>query len=279
MRRQLILHRADAPAERVTLTGRVVLGGPPEALRLGGMPPALLFSPSASGAVVEARVPRTHAAGRPLEPGKRRLLRPGERAEYMGTAVELEPEPPAEGTRVLAGLLLRQAVREAAPIAEAHLVVLEGPTAGLRIPLGPSQTIGRGRAAAIRLPDAEASRIHARVCAAARAILVEDLGSKNGIRLNGERMRSRRFPLQPGDEIAIGSTTLVLAAPPGLCAGATSQGHSAASPGATAPRTVTGERLSLARWVARAKPTALALASVAALLAAAIGLSIAAARN
>ncbi len=279
MRRQLVLHHADGPPERVTLTSQVVLGGPPEELRLGGMPPALLISPSVSGAVVEARGPRSLVAGRPLEPGRRRLLRPGERAEYMGTTVELEPEPPAEGTRALAGILLREAACGAAPIAGAHLVVLEGPQAGLRIPLGASQTLGRGRAAAIRLLDSEASRIHARVCAGAEAIHVEDLGSKNGISLNGARIRSRRFPLRPGDEIAIGSTTLALVAPAGRCAEA-SPGPPAASPAGAVPFPAAYRGWPRpARRLVRAKPVALALAGAAALLAAAAGLGIAALRN
>ncbi len=192
----------------------------------------------------------------------------------------VRPEPPNEGTRALAARLLREAARGAPPLASAHLVVLDGPLTGRRIHLGPSQTLGRGRAAAIRLPDSEASRIHARICVAPEAIHVEDLGSKNGVRLNGERMRSGSLSLQPGDQIGIGSTTLALVAPTQGGTEPVSPEPNIAPPATSAAALRAGRtRVHLARWPAWAKPPALALVGAAALLAAAAGLGLAASGN
>jgi pSer/pThr/pTyr-binding forkhead associated (FHA) protein len=111
-------------------------------------------------------------------------------------------------TRLAAGALLKGA----AP-AERHLVVKEGPDAGRRFPLGAVQTLGRGREADLRLTDPAASRLHLRLTRIEDRIVLDDLRSKNGVRVNGKRCRGSR-PLALGDELAIGSSRLSVA--PGL---------------------------------------------------------------
>jgi len=90
------------------------------------------------------------------------------------------------------------------------LIVLDGPNRGAVLELGPGVTrIGRERDADIGLPDALVSRRHASVSLdAGGAATVADLGSKNATYLNGIRLTGAR-PLGHGDELRLGSTTLV----------------------------------------------------------------------
>ncbi len=70
-------------------------------------------------------------------------------------------------------------------------------------------TIGRKEGNTIRLTERNVSRAHAKLRRANGAFLVEDLGSENGISLNGERISSQGH-LKHGDEIHIGDYTLIL---------------------------------------------------------------------
>ena len=63
--------------------------------------------------------------------------------------------------------------------------------------------IGRTDDAAIAIDRTEVSRAHARVVVSGTSATVEDLGSKNGTFLNGERLQSPAI-LANGDEIWIG---------------------------------------------------------------------------
>jgi hypothetical protein len=160
--------------------------------------------------VAEANAPGLRVAGRPVPPGTQRLVRPGERAELQGNAIAVELAPQAEGTRAAARALLRDAAAGGTPVAGPRLVVLTGPAAGSRHPLGAEQTLGRGRGAAIRIPDPQASRVHARVRLEAAGATIEDLGSKNGVRVNGVRIDGGPCPLGPADELGIGETALAV---------------------------------------------------------------------
>ncbi len=121
------------------------------------------------------------------------------------------PQAP-ETTRALAGRLLRGAARGEAPAAP-HLVVIAGRDAGRCIPLGSAETLGRGRRASVRLRDPAASRLHARVERSGDGFRVQDLGSKNGLAVNGARAAPGGHPLRPGDEVALGATRLRLVDP------------------------------------------------------------------
>jgi hypothetical protein len=67
-------------------------------------------------------------------------------------------------------------------------------------------TIGRYESNDVVLDDKKASRRHARVLFDHGVAEIEDLGSDNGVLLNGVRIDRR--VLQAGDEIRIGGTTL-----------------------------------------------------------------------
>jgi pSer/pThr/pTyr-binding forkhead associated (FHA) protein len=75
--------------------------------------------------------------------------------------------------------------------------------------------LGRGRAADVRLGDGLASRRHARLTRAGAHWLVHDLGSKNGVRVNGRRAAAGGALLSPGDRVAMGASLLLFEAPPG----------------------------------------------------------------
>jgi pSer/pThr/pTyr-binding forkhead associated (FHA) protein len=72
-------------------------------------------------------------------------------------------------------------------------------------------TIGRKEGNTIRLTERNVSRRHARLRKADGAYVLEDLGSYNGVRVNGRRIESESTtPLQPGDQVVIGDYVIAL---------------------------------------------------------------------
>ena len=82
---------------------------------------------------------------------------------------------------------------------------------GERHAVSDGATIGRLPECAVTLDDPAVSRRHARLVEADGALHIEDLGSTNGVKLNGERVS--RAPLHDGDRIDIGGIRLTFAAP------------------------------------------------------------------
>jgi hypothetical protein len=208
----LLVHGPGAEPEAHPLAGAARAGGSlADDLHLPGCPPgALRLVPCATGVVVEAVAAGVRVAGHPVAPGARRLLRPGERAELHGAALALPLPPPDASTRAAAVALLRAAADGHAPSGGPALVVLSGPSAGLRVPLRGDQVLGRGRRADVVLPDPRASRLHARLRVGAGGATVEDLRSKNGLRVNGVRVDRRPQPLRSGDAVTLGETDLAI---------------------------------------------------------------------
>ncbi len=68
--------------------------------------------------------------------------------------------------------------------------------------------LGREPEAVVRLISEKASRRHARIVVDERGAVLEDLGSKNGTRVNGTRVREP-VALEAGDRIEIGRELLV----------------------------------------------------------------------
>jgi hypothetical protein len=68
-------------------------------------------------------------------------------------------------------------------------------------------TIGREEGNLLRLNDERVSRYHAKVQLDAGDIVLTDLDSTNGTRINGNPVQIRR--LQPGDRVGIGRSTLI----------------------------------------------------------------------
>jgi hypothetical protein len=69
--------------------------------------------------------------------------------------------------------------------------------------------IGRADTCELALDDPLASRQHAALVTTADHVTVEDLGSRNGVTVNGERLKGSRI-LQPGDVIVIGKNEMTL---------------------------------------------------------------------
>ena len=89
------------------------------------------------------------------------------------------------------------------PPAECWLVFGAG-----RVPLGRGEhLIGRSAKSVVPIDDMTISRHHARILVEGARATLEDLGSKNGTWLRGQRLSSP-MPLADGDEIRVGSVRL-----------------------------------------------------------------------
>jgi pSer/pThr/pTyr-binding forkhead associated (FHA) protein len=74
---------------------------------------------------------------------------------------------------------------------------------------GPRSTIGSSEAADLVVADGSVSRVHALLEWLGGSWFVQDLGSRNGTFVNGERVQVRRV-MRAGDEIRLGRVRLVL---------------------------------------------------------------------
>ncbi|HTE61900.1 MAG TPA: DUF3662 and FHA domain-containing protein [Solirubrobacteraceae bacterium] len=131
-----------------------------------------------------------------------RLVRPHEDAAA-------EPEPAEEGHTMVysSSERLSEALREPDPRrGTARLRV------GGRVELLGSNgaTLGRSREADIVLDDANVSRKHAEVRPSGGSWIVRDLGSTNGVKVNGRRLDpSRPQSVKPGDVIELGTSRAI----------------------------------------------------------------------
>ena len=79
----------------------------------------------------------------------------------------------------------------------------------------PGCTLGRGNDADVRINDPGISRLHARIVVQgfgeAQQLSVEDMGSTNGIIVDGQRVRTA--PLHEGSRIEMGNTRLLVRSP------------------------------------------------------------------
>jgi diguanylate cyclase (GGDEF)-like protein len=91
----------------------------------------------------------------------------------------------------------------------AFLIVLVGGTVGemFKLPDGPA-VIGRSRKCDVSLQDDGVSREHAKIITIGDAVWIEDLESRNGTLLNGDRV-SGKAQLKDGDKIQVGRTTIL----------------------------------------------------------------------
>jgi len=79
---------------------------------------------------------------------------------------------------------------------------------GKRLVVGAAgATIGRSRSCDVVLDDANVSRQHAELRPRGGGWTIADLGSTNGVAVNGVRLE-RPQPLRPGDRIEVGTTVL-----------------------------------------------------------------------
>ena len=157
--------------------------------------------------------------------------------ETLGLAARLPPEVAALGARTRDDVVREFAARVAAfggeeiadrrrfdhtPVVEvraidaavaqrrtATLLVIAGRQMGTMYKLQDGETIvGRGDDAQVRVDDDGVSRKHAALRAEGDTVRVADLGSTNGVLVNGARVAADR-PLEDGDRIQIGATTIL----------------------------------------------------------------------
>jgi pSer/pThr/pTyr-binding forkhead associated (FHA) protein len=156
--------------------------------------------------------------------GQRRLLphvaeaiAVGEIIDLAGTHLRFEDElptagpiPAGEGTATLARRLVHD-LFEACPPAEcARLVVVSGPAQGRELVLAANGRVfklGRGDCCDLVLPDDDVSREHAAFERGAEGIVVRDLGSKNGVEVDGHIVDGARC-LRDGEIVRVGETRL-----------------------------------------------------------------------
>ncbi len=81
----------------------------------------------------------------------------------------------------------------------------------LALPDGTRFVVGRTADADIVITERSLSRTHACLSAEDGVVIVEDLDSKNGTKINGEPVK--RAPLRPGDELTLGSVAAILLQP------------------------------------------------------------------
>jgi hypothetical protein len=124
-------------------------------------------------------------------------------------AEPLDPSPPDEHGQTM---IYSTSARTRLPLEEAHarraaraLLAVGGRR--LIVPSG-GGTIGRSRACDVVLEDAGASRRHAEIRPHQDGWTLQDLGSTNGVLVNGRPIHAQQ-PLRQGDRIEIGSTEIV----------------------------------------------------------------------
>ncbi|HEX2686508.1 MAG TPA: sigma 54-interacting transcriptional regulator [Kofleriaceae bacterium] len=113
---------------------------------------------------------------------------------------------------------LAGATEISAPPAPRAFLVISIDAGGSRVidlPEGVDVTFGRSRSATITLDSEKVSRMHARVRRTGDIIEVEDLESRNGTRVNGERIEGPRR-LVTGDEVSVGPILAVVGVTSGL---------------------------------------------------------------
>jgi hypothetical protein len=136
------------------------------------------------------------------------LVRPGghsDEAHDGPSAPQSEPSEHGETMIYSTSARVRGQVAEAQDRPARALVVV----AGRRLAV-PSRgaTIGRSRDCDIVLDDTGISRRHAEISPGAQGWTIADLGSTNGVRLNGRALRAAQ-PLHTGDRVELGSTEIV----------------------------------------------------------------------
>lgn len=82
------------------------------------------------------------------------------------------------------------------------LIGQTGPLNGERWAIHNDLNLGRDETCDILIPDRQVSRFHARLIVKEEGILLEDLASKNGTYLNGDRIEAPVF-LQDGDTVRV----------------------------------------------------------------------------
>ena len=88
-----------------------------------------------------------------------------------------------------------------------YLDIVAGPAAGTGHMIDGTATVGRGRSADLVIDDPTVSREHASLSVEGMTLVIQDLGSSNGVLVNGSRIEDARR-LGAGDLIQLGATEI-----------------------------------------------------------------------
>lgn len=215
----------DAPESELTFDGaRIVIGrGASSDVRLPDASVSLRHATIHIDAgkhtiVDEHSTNGTFVGGTRLDAGVRHELGP-EQIVFCGRfelRCTVGPAPiassPGSRTRDLALAMVAEELERLGRPREASLRVVDGPDAGTVLELrdeGRDYLVGRADSCDLPLADADASREHAAFKRNAQGVWVRDLGSKNGLLLEGASQPITELLLRPGDTIQIGASYLV----------------------------------------------------------------------
>ena len=96
-----------------------------------------------------------------------------------------------------------------------YLIIVAGPAMGERFPLKSQHLIiGRNPEVEVSISDKQISRKHADITVDDAGVLIQDMGSRNGVYCNNQRITEQR--LEDGDLIRVGATTLKYVGPNSL---------------------------------------------------------------
>jgi pSer/pThr/pTyr-binding forkhead associated (FHA) protein len=129
---------------------------------------------------------------------------------FEGDLSASEARSAEAGTATLARRLVHDIFEASSPAECARLVVEAGPGLGRELALAASGRIfklGRGELCDLVVPDDDVSREHASFERGPEGITVRDLGSKNGVEVQGQRVVGALI-LRDGDIVRVGSTQL-----------------------------------------------------------------------
>jgi pSer/pThr/pTyr-binding forkhead associated (FHA) protein len=115
-----------------------------------------------------------------------------------------------ESTATLARRLVNDMFQSVGGAEVAKVLVASGPASGQSLTLAlPDRTyrIGRSPDCDLVLPDDDVSREHAAFEKRWQGVFVKDLGSKNGVQIEGQKIRGERR-LRHGDVLLVGTTQL-----------------------------------------------------------------------
>jgi pSer/pThr/pTyr-binding forkhead associated (FHA) protein len=158
----------------------------------------------------------TFLAGVRLPPGEKRPLNPGAQISLAHVDMVFEgagrPAAPAEGTGTIARRIVADLFAPGVEASAPTVVIVAGVPnhrATLRLDERDRRyVVGRVEGCDLRLPIEEISREHAALVRKWNGVFVSDMGSKNGVRVNGVLAESQR--VRDGDLIQIGPALLRL---------------------------------------------------------------------
>jgi ABC transport system ATP-binding/permease protein len=214
--------------------------------------------------------------------GERRLLphvaeaiAVGEVIDLAGVALRFESEIPTaspiaagEGTATLARRLVHDLFEACPPTECARLVVVAGPALGRELTLATSGRvfrIGRGEQCDLSLADDDVSREHATFERGDEGIIVRDLGSKNGVEVEGRLVDGVRC-LRDGEIVCVGKTRLRVVDPEDRYLRQMEEGDARPLPAGKTLATIVAEDVESAAPSGRLPRVAVAIAAAALLL-------------